>query len=210
MRWLDKFNRDLGNYARWQALVLAAVADVPEARIEDVAAGAAGFLLWLAEHTDRRDLHLSASDYSTNYVAQGQRAAARAKPGAIPVAVLRRDATHLASIAGQVDLIVCTQATHHMPPALIARLVHQGLRAATHGVLLIDVLRSAGGMLAAGIGTNLSTPAPPLMIDAMQSIRRGFLPAEFALYGHLAGARYVRADAQGPAYAVLHARLHAQ
>ncbi len=207
MRWLDKLNRDLGNYDRWQALVLDAVTDVPNARIEDVAAGAAGFLMWMAQHSPRPDLHLTASDYSLDYVKLGQAAAARAEPGGIPLAVVQRDATQLAQLAGQVDLIVCTQATHHMPPGLVARLLHQGLRAAGHGVLVIDVLRSVGALLSAATGTNLSTPAPPLMIDAMQSVRRGFLPAEFALLAHLAGARHVRADARGPAYAVLRAWL---
>ncbi len=206
MRWLDKFNVDLGNYPRWQAMLLEAVADVPDARIEDVAAGAAGFLLWLAQHCPRTDLHLTASDYSADYVALGQKAVAAHGAGGLPLAVVQRDATQLAALAGQVDLIVCTQATHHMPPELVTRLLHQGLRAARHGVLIIDVLRSAGAMLAASVGTNLSTPAPPLMIDAMQSVRRGFLPAEFALLAHLAGAHDVRAYAQGPAYAVLRAR----
>lgn len=205
MRWLDQFNLDLGNYARWQALLLDAVADLPDARIEDVAAGGAGFLLWVAQHSPRRDLRLTASDYSSDYVALGQRAVALSAPDGVPLAVVQRDATQLAQLAGQVDLIVCTQATHHMPSELIARLLHQGLRAATRGVLVIDVLRSAGAMLAASVGTNLSTPAPPLMIDAMQSVRRGFLPAEFALLAHLAGARHVHASAHGPAYAVVRA-----
>lgn len=206
MRWLDKLNRDLDNYQRWQDLVLAAVADVPDARIEDVAAGAAGFLLWLAEHSPRRDLHLTASDYSADYVALGQDAARRASPTALPLAVVQRDATQLAQLAGQVDLIVSTQATHHMSAGLVARLLHQGLRAAHHGVLLIDVLRSFGGLLAASVGTHLSTPAPPLVIDAMQSVRRGFLPTELALLAYVAGASEVRAEAHGPAYAVLRAR----
>jgi SAM-dependent methyltransferase len=206
IRWLDKFNRDLGNYARWQDLLLEAVADVPDARIEDVAAGSAGFLLWVAKHSPRKDLHLTASDYSADYVALGQKAAAAQQDGQ-PLTVLQRDATQMAELAGQVDLIVSTQATHHMEPGLIARLLHQGLRAATHGVLVIDVLRSLGGLFAASVATNLSTPAPPLMLDAMQSVRRGFLPAELALLAHLAGARHVQATAKGPAYAVLRARL---
>ena len=204
IRWLDKLNRDLGNYARWQALMLEAVADVPDARIEDVAAGSAGFLLWVAKNSPRQDLHLTASDYSADYVALGQKAAAEQ---GVDLTIVQRDATQMADLAGQVDLIVSTQATHHMEPGLIARLLHQGLRAATQGVLVIDVLRSLGGLFAASLATNLSTPAPPLMLDAMQSVRRGFLPAELALLAHLAGARQVQASAKGPAYAVLRAKL---
>ena len=205
IRWLDKFNRDMANYARWQGLLLEAVAEVPNARIEDVAAGSAGFLLWVAQNSPRHDLQLTASDYSADYVALGQRAAAQGGRGGLPLTVVQRDATQLGELAGEVDLIVSTQATHHMSPGLIARLLHQALRAARYGVLVIDVLRSVGGLFAASLATNLSTPAPPLMIDAMQSVRRGFLPAELALLAHLAGARDVRAEALGPAYALLRA-----
>jgi ubiquinone/menaquinone biosynthesis C-methylase UbiE len=205
MRWLDKLNRDLDNYARWQALVLEAVQDVPDARIEDIAAGAAGFLIWVAEHSPRRDLQLTSSDYAADYVTQGQQAVARMSTQALPIAVEQRDATQLAQRAGELDLVVCTQATHHMPHALVARLLHQSMRAASRGVLVVDVLRSSGSLIAAALGSNLSTPALPLMVDAMQSVRRGFLPAELALLAHVAGAQVVRAEAQGPAYVVLRA-----
>ncbi len=205
MRWLEKLNLDLDNYARWRQLMLDAVQDVPDARIEDVAAGAAGFFIWLAQHAGRQDLQLTASDYSADYVAQGQRAVAQLSRDALPLAVVQRDATQLADLAGQVDLVVCTQATHHMSHALVARLLHQSLLAASRGVLVIDLLRSGGSLLAAALASNLSTPAPPLMLDAMQSVRRGFLPAELALLAHLAGAQFVRAEAFDPAYVVLRA-----
>lgn len=203
MRWLDKLNIQLGSYARWRDLVLQTVANVPWARIEDVAAGSGGFVRWMARHSPRQDLHLSCSDYAPGYVAMGEKLAAG--QSGLPVRCHLRDATQLASLHGQVDLITCTQSTHHLPPGLIVQLIHQALAVAPCGVVLVDVLRSFGNVLGAWLATTLSTPALPLTLDGMQSARRGLLPSELKLYAELAGAAHSDTQAVGPAFAVLYA-----
>jgi len=209
MRWLDKLNRELGSYAAWADGVLEAVGGVPWARIEDVAAGSGGFVRWLARHSARRDLVLSCSDLSAAYVAAGEAIHAGAPAWALPVRFARRDATQLAALRGQVDLITCTQSTHHMGPGLVVQLIDQALRVAPRGIVVIDVLRSAGVAVGAAVVAHLSTPAPPLVWDAVQSARRGLLPAELTLYARLAGASRAKARAVAPAFVAVHARSDA-
>lgn len=207
MASLDRFNLHLDAYAQWAPLVLQPVQGIAQARIEDVAAGSGGFLRWLARHAQRRDLALTSSDVIPHYVTEGERLHRQQGPQALPITFAVRDATQLALRRGEVDLLVCTQATHHMPPWLVTVLLHQALRAAPCGVVVIDVLRSVGVAGSALLATRISSPSPLLSLDAAQSARRGFLPSELALYAHLAGATHIEAAALAPAYATLHARI---
>lgn len=202
MALLDQLNRNLGSYARWTEEILRVVQDLPSPRLCDLAAGSGGLARHLAKRRPRPDLELTSTDLEPEFVEAGRRIAQRDK---LPVRFEVRDATQLRDLHGQVDLFVCTQATHHLPAWLLTRMFHQAVRAAQRGILVVDLLRSAGNVAGAWVVTNLTAPFPPLVIDGMQSIRRAWLPAELALLAHVAGAETVRTGVGSPAFTLLHA-----
>lgn len=202
MRALDRVNRQFGSYAEWADRVALLVQGAANPHIVDVAAGSGGFLRWVAAHRRPLDWRMTATDYAAQFVAQGQALAAQA---GLAVQFEQRDATRLGAFDPPAELVVCTQAAHHMPVGVLLRLLAAALRSARRGVLLIDVARGAGRMLAIGAGTASSLPFAPLMLDGMQSSRRAYAASELLLLARLAGARTATAQALGPVHVELRA-----
>ncbi|HEX2568089.1 MAG TPA: methyltransferase domain-containing protein [Polyangia bacterium] len=201
MRTLDWLNFGLGAYPLWAHAVRRALGPRTTAHVYDLAAGTGGFMRYLAKHPPAGyHLRLTSSDLRPDYVALG---AAAASEGRVHFDV--RDATDLRGLA-DVDLFVCTQATHHLTPGQVVRALAQAVTFAPCGILIIDVHRSLAVALAASIGTAMVLPFPLLILDGFQSVRRGYTPGELALLARLAGARRIDAHPWGAAYAVLHAR----
>ncbi len=199
---LDRVNRQFGSYPLWAERVAAAVADVRTPHLVDLAAGSGGFLRWLAAHRPDRGWRLTATDYEAQFVAQGHEIAARA---GLPVQFERRDATRIGAFDPPADLFVCTQSVHHMPPGVVLRMLASAVTSAPRGILVVDVARGFGHALGIGLGTAISLPFPPLVLDGMQSARRGYAGAELVLLARLAGARVAEVAPLGPVHLVLRA-----
>ena len=201
MRTLDWLNFALGAYPLWAHAVNRALGPRTTAHVYDLAAGTGGFLRYLAQHPSAGyQLRLTSSDMRPDYVEMG---AARRPDGRVQFEA--RDATDLRGV-NDVDLFVCTQATHHLTPGQVVRTLAQAVTLAPLGIVVIDVMRSLAVALAASIGTAMVLPFPILILDGFQSVRRGYTPGELALLARLAGARRIEAHPWGAAYAFLHAR----
>ncbi|MSP91156.1 MAG: methyltransferase domain-containing protein [Myxococcales bacterium] len=196
MKLLDRLNHNLGSYQRWTAAVQQAVAGLTAPHIVDLAAGSGGFLRGLAASGAAAGWSLTSTDLSPAYVDAGRGLAEAAR---LPVAFAVRDATRLADLRGAVDLFVCTQSTHHLPPGVVVRMLHAAAAVAPRGLLVIDVVRSLGNVAAVWAATNLTAPFFPLVVDGMQSVRRSYAAAEWRLLGRLAGVD-VEVEALGPAH----------
>jgi 2-polyprenyl-3-methyl-5-hydroxy-6-metoxy-1,4-benzoquinol methylase len=206
MRMLARFNQVAGSNKVFRSEIERALGPMSEAHIYDLAAGTGGFGLWLdASPPAEITLRVTSSDLEPEYVDIGRTWAAAANAG---VRFEVRDALDLAD-AGDVDLFLCIQASHHLGAARIVRMVHGAIHQASRGILIIDAYRSAGVALAVGAASCALMPMPMFMHDAMLSVRRSFTPAELALLAHLAGAGEVEAAAVGPAFCMLHAMREA-
>lgn len=201
MRTLDWLNFGLGAYPLWAHAVNRALGPRTTAHVYDLAAGAGGFLRYLAKHPPAgSSLRLTSSDLRHDYVTLG---AAAAHDEQVHFEV--RDATDLRGLV-DVDLFVCTQAAHHLTPGQVVRILAQAIALAPCGILIIDVHRSLAVALAASIGTAMVLPFSVFILDGFQSVRRGYTPGELTLLARLAGARRIEAHPWGAAYAFLHAR----
>ena len=202
MRLLAYVNERLGSYPMWTGAITHALAGASVAHVEDLASGTGAFLRWLAEHPPRGfALTLTSSDLDPDYLAVGE-AAAAASGSDVRFAI--RNALDLRPASG-VDLFLCTQATHHLGPGQVVRMISQATFAAPRGILIVDLLRSLAIAISAVVTTSSIMPFPVLVADGVQSVRRAYLPSELALLAELAGAAHVEARPFGPAHVTLHA-----
>lgn len=210
MSTLDRVNVELGSYERWAIALdraLQTTHGAPPSTLMDLAAGSGGFFRFLARSglARSRGWSLIATDIERTYVEQGARECAR-EGVSDQVRCETRSAVELESLRGTVDLFVCTQALHHMPPGLVLRVIAGAIRSAPRGIVLIDLVR--GAMLSAMTGIALSAVArvPFVVWDGVQSVRRAYLPSELVLLAKLAGAGTVDARWEAPAHQIVHAR----
>ncbi len=201
---LDRLNRNMGQYAGWTIEVADVLADAPRARLCDLAAGSGGFYRCIAANPPRGPrLELRSTDMVSSYVELGRE---RARRDGLDVTFEVRNALQLQDLRGAVDLFTCTQATHHLPPGLVVRMIHAAIHVAPRGIVIVDVMRGAGFMLGAVLATGMTAPHFPVMVfDGVQSVRRGFTPAEFELLARLAGAGHIETHFRKPAHVVLRA-----
>ncbi len=201
---LDRVNRQFGSYPLWAEQVSRLLGDAVTPHVVDLAAGSGGFLRWVGQARPQSGWRLTATDYEAQFVDQGRALAAR---DGVDVQFERRDATRIGAFDPPADLFVCTQSVHHMPPGVVLRMLASAVASAPRGILVVDVARGFGHALAIGLGTLVSLPFPPLVLDGMQSSRRGYAGAELALLARLAGATRVEVEPLGPVHVVLHASV---
>ncbi len=204
MRLLHRVNAQVGSYDVWTGAVLEALGDRRDAHVYDLAAGTGGFARHLAKSpTPGRTLRITSTDLSPAYVALGEKSArAEGVEGVAWEVCDALDQRHLRARGG-VDLMLCTQAAHHLSPGQLVRMISQSMHTASRGILVIDLMRGASTALGTLALTTVLAPWPPLVFDGFQSVRRAYTPAEFALLARLAGAGSVEARPLGPAWCTL-------
>jgi ubiquinone/menaquinone biosynthesis C-methylase UbiE len=127
---------------------------------------------------------IEASDLREEYLEIG-RAAARRK--SLDVTFLMQDALDLSALAERgVDVILCTQALHHFPPGMIARMMGEAARAARFGVCIVDGERSWTTLGLVGLVGALYGRTYTFYHDAVTSIRRMYYEEELSLIAQLA------------------------
>ncbi|UQA61585.1 class I SAM-dependent methyltransferase [Polyangium aurulentum] len=187
---LDRFNRCTGIYETVRESIEPLVAIAERAgrrpvRVHDVASGHGGLALYLAETMGDR-VAIEASDIRSEYLDLGR---AQAAERGLRVDFSVEDALALDGLARRgVDVITCTQALHHFPPGMIARMMGEAARAAKVGACFVDGERSwlSYGLLAlTGV---LYGRSYTFLHDATVSIRRMFYEEELALLAALAPA----------------------
>lgn len=198
---LDGLNRTYGNYEHWARMVARLVPR--DARLHDLAAGNGGFYRHLATCPEAASWQLSSSDLDPDYVRAGKALAARA---GVRVRFEQRDATALSPLAGQTELFTLTSAAHHLSPGVLMRLLRSAAESASCGVLLIDPLRSARVALIVALATTIHPLAWVNLPDAVQSVRRAYLPSELKLLARAAGLQ-VEAWFEPPLFVACRATL---
>ncbi|MBX3276037.1 MAG: methyltransferase domain-containing protein [Sandaracinaceae bacterium] len=182
---LDALNRVIGSYRAFLRAMEPLFARDRPTRLLDLAAGHGGFALDLAREARARGLALeiTATDLRAEYLALGEAVARRE---GLPVDFAVQDALDLSNLApGAFDLIVCTQAIHHFPASMTARMFREAARAATRGVVFVDGCRSVmQGALIRTLG-HLRYRDAGLAHDAWVSFRRFYAPEELGLLARL-------------------------
>lgn len=204
MRILRVLGERLG-FAAWATLVDEVFRARPSdggapPHVYELAAGAGGLALYLAK-ARVGELRLTSSDLSPDHVELLRAAALReGRPHHVEV----RSAFDLRE-TDDVDLFVCTLAAHHLSPGELVRTIDQATRFSRRGLLVLDLTRSASALALTAVSGMVLHPFPPLVYDALQSVRRSYLPSELELFARVAGARLVVARPVAPAHVVLHA-----
>ena len=185
---LDRFNHCTGLYDTVMAAIdplVEAAAKGEEKRpiVHDVAAGHGGLALYLAERYGDR-VAIEASDLREEYLALGR---AQAAERGLSVAFSVEDALALGGLEARgVDVITCTQALHHFPPGMIARMMSEAARRARVGACFVDGERSYTTLGLVALVGALYGRTYTFYYDAVTSIRRMFYEEELALVAALA------------------------
>jgi 2-polyprenyl-3-methyl-5-hydroxy-6-metoxy-1,4-benzoquinol methylase len=184
---LDRFNTNNGLYAS-VAETLAPLVERAAKRggrpiVHDVAAGHGGLALFLAERMGGAAA-IEASDLRDEYLELGR---ARAKERGLSVAFSVEDALVLAGPSQRgVDVVTCTQALHHFPPGMIARMIGAASRAARVGICFVDGERSVTTLALVALAGALYGRTYAFFHDSVTSVRRMFYEEELALCAALA------------------------
>ena|GEM_PF-212425 len=185
---LDRVNRTLGSYDAFTALLMPLIEAAERAghspvRVHDLASGHAGFAVLLKQALGDRVV-VEASDIKPEYLEIGR---ARAAALGVPVDLFVEDALAMDGIRARgVDIVVCTQALHHFPPGMVARMIGEASRAATVGACFIDGERSWVLLGAFIPAATLISRSRTLVHDGIVSLRRMYYREELELLGALA------------------------
>jgi len=183
---LDRFNRCTGLYETValaiEPLLVAAERAHRKPVVHDIAAGHGGLALYLAERFGDR-VFVEASDLRDEYLELGR---TRAKERGLSVSFHVEDALDLSALGERgVDVVLCTQALHHFPPGMIARLLSEAARAAKVGVVFIDGERSWFTLGLMALTGALYGRTYTFFHDSTTSIRRMYYEEELALIARL-------------------------
>lgn len=160
--------------------LLAPLPAAREATVLDLATGSADIPLAVARwaRRARRPIRVIASDRSPEILAAAARQVAAAEEPA--VALVRYDALAVPLPDGAVDVVLCSLALHHFPPADAVRLLREMARLGRRGFIVIDIRRSLPGFAAAWLASRLATRNRLTRHDMPLSVRRAYTPAELA------------------------------
>jgi hypothetical protein len=187
---LDRFNQALGTYDAFieviSPLIEAAerrAGGLRPVRVHDLASGHAGFAVLLKQKLgDRADVE--ASDIMPEYLAIGRE---RAEALGVHIDLFTEDALAMdGPRARGVDVLLCTQALHHFPPGMVARMIGEASRAANVGACFIDGERSLTTLALFLPAATLYTRHGTLVHDGIVSIRRMYYKEELGLLAALA------------------------
>ena len=185
---LHRLNELLGSYeaflnALMPLIELAEKSGHRPVRIHDLAAGHAGFAVFLAQRLGSR-VAMEASDIKDEYLDLGR---ARAREAGVHVDFFCEDALAIDGPRERgVDILICTQSVHHFPPGMVARMIGEAARAATTGVLIADAERSWLFYGLVTVASALHGRSWVLVHDGMVSLRRMFYEEELGLLATLA------------------------
>jgi hypothetical protein len=187
---LDRFNQALGTYDAFMEVIAPLVLEAERraggrrpVRVHDLASGHAGFAVWIKQRLGDRAL-VEASDIKPEYLAIGRE---RAEALGVRVDLFTEDALAMdGPRARGVDVLLCTQALHHFPPGMVARMVGEASRAANVGACFIDGERSLTTLALFLPAATLYTRHGTLVHDGIVSIRRMYYREELGLLAALA------------------------
>ncbi|MEO5728239.1 MAG: methyltransferase domain-containing protein [Byssovorax sp.] len=192
---LHRLNELLGTYEAFLQALMPLIEAAEErgrrpVRIHDLAAGHAGFAVFLKQRLGERIL-VEASDIKDEYLELGR---VRARELGVDVDFFVEDALAIDGPRRRgVDILLCTQSIHHFPPGMVARMIGEAARAATTGVLFADAERSWLFCAAVGAIAALHGRSWVLAHDGMVSLRRMFYEEELGLLATLAPSVPVKA-----------------
>ena len=184
---IHRFNHHAGSYDRFirclEPLILAAEAEHGgPVRMVDLAAGAGGLACALKERFGER-VEVTATDVSPDFLAWGRQMAQERR---LNVDFSVQDATDLRNLEDrQFDVVICTQALHHFPAGMAARMLGQASRVARSAVCFIDGEREPiyAALLGAVMGAYGRTW--PVVYDTVASVRRMYTREELDLLATL-------------------------
>jgi len=179
LRDIRRVNRLLGGTAIILRHLPGLIAAAPTGRrldILDLATGSADIPLAVAGWARKRnvDLHITASDYSAEMLAQAERQIA----GHPAISLRQYDARAVPLPDASFDIVLCSLSLHHLPPADAVRVLREMDRLCRVGFILNDLYRSKAGYLAAKAAAQLTTRNRLTRNDAPLSVLRAYTPGE--------------------------------
>lgn len=177
LRWTGEV---FGNHERFAAVALEEIADIPDPEVLELGAGHGGLSRALLDA--HPTAHVTVTDLDETSVAQ----IAAGPLGSHPRARVRRmDATAIDASDGSYDLAVFALSFHHLSPALAARAIGEGTRAADK-LLVIDLPRPPAPLHLMRLATMLPlAPFVPFVHDGVISSLRSYSPSALrALAAH--------------------------
>jgi ubiquinone/menaquinone biosynthesis C-methylase UbiE len=190
LRDIRRLNRWFGGVAttmRHLTPLLAAVPSDEPVTVLDLATGSGDIPLAILRwaRANGRAIRVTASDVSEEVLA----VAARYLTGCPEISLARLDARAVPLPDGGVDVVLCSLALHHFPPADAVRVLREMDRLARRGFVVNDLARGRIGYWAAWLASRLTTTNRLTRHDAPLSVRRAYTPDELAGLLDQAGVR---------------------
>jgi SAM-dependent methyltransferase len=154
-------------------------------RVLDIATGAADvpISLWRLARREKLALQFEACDLNPRTVAYAQRRARerRADVHVFPLDVLHQEIPH------PYDVVMCSLFLHHLRDEEAVLVLGRMSQAATHMLLVNDLLRGVVGLVLAHVCTPFLTPSKVNRVDSVRSVRAAFTVEEVRLLAGRAG-----------------------
>lgn len=207
IRALEWTGEVFGNTEKFAGIVLDEVADVPDPKILELGAGHGGLSRKLLEN------HPTATLTVTDIEPASVQAISAGDLGENARATVRQmDAAAIDTPDGHFDLAVFVLSFHHLPPALAARVLAEGTRAATK-LLIIDLPRPPSPLHVLRLATMLPfAPWLPFIHDGVISSLRTYSPSALRALAEHADPSIdieLRGGLMSPQVAVAHRRQSA-
>lgn len=193
LRNLETLNRLFGGRGAVLRHVRPLLARVPRDRtltVLDIASGAGDLCRALAEEARRK--HVALRLYSLDVHPQIQEyARSRAGKEYPEIRYLRGDARALPAGEGTVDLVLCTLALHHFPPADARRVLAEMRRVTRRWAVVSDLCRSPQAYAGVWLATRFMSN-PMTRFDGPVSVRRAYDEPELRALAEEAGWKAAR------------------
>lgn len=154
-------------------------------RVLDIATGAADvpISLWRLARRAKIALQVEACDLNPRTVSFAQHRARgkRADVHVFPLDVLHQEIPHA------YDVVTCSLFLHHLSDAEAVLVLGRMAQAATHLLLVNDLLRCVGGLVLAHVATPFLTRSQVNRVDSVRSVRAAFTVDEVQLLVRRAG-----------------------
>jgi 2-polyprenyl-3-methyl-5-hydroxy-6-metoxy-1,4-benzoquinol methylase len=165
-------------------------------RVLDIATGAGDIPVRLWQRAQRAGicLTMAACDCSPHALEYARQRATQAKA---PVRFFEWDAFEN-SLPADYDVVMSSLFLHHLDENQAVQLLRRMAQAATHLVLVNDLVRSPAGFLLAYFGTRLLTTSGVVHTDGPRSVEAAFTVEEIRLLAERAGLAGTRVDRRWP------------
>ncbi len=193
---------DMTRYARWLGIPRLVLAQLPTTlrSVLDIGCGLGDLLVHSARHLSNTGTLAVGLDRNADVLRLARHATKQ------PIHWLQADALRLPFAEGAFDAALCVHVLHHFDPPNAARVLAECARVARQRCVVVDLQRSAFGVLGAWLLTRITSRNPLTRIDGVRSARNAYTAFEAHALARAAGWSHFSLRATPVLWVLVHVR----